>query len=160
MATDDKLAAMKAASKAEGSEEQQDRPETWKPEPGDMLAGTLVKGDRVMTQNGDARLMVIHDEETDKNWTVWCSGKMLRDAVIEKAPALGSLIVVEFHGKFPVQSNPSYSFNKYSVIVDETDFEYWDKIEARYRRKAQANESSARVESFNGSDDDELSAPF
>jgi len=140
------------------------RADTWKPSPGDMLAGTVVRGDHVMTSNGDARLIVIADEETDKEWTVWCSGKMLKDLVIEKAPALGSLIVVEFHGKFPVQSNPSYSFNKYTMEVGSTDFEYWDKITTAYRRKAAASVDSAQiqsVETFNGSgDDDDLEAPF
>ena len=157
MVTDEKLAAMKAASKAEAAKDTE-KAETWRPEPGDMLAGTLVRGDRIMTARGDSRIMVIHDEETDKDWTVWCSGKMLLDAVLEKAPAEGSLIVVEFHGKFPVQSNPSYSFNKYTVIVDETDFEYWDQIDKRFRRKAQANESTARVEQVESFGPDE--APF
>lgn len=156
-----KLEAMKKQGHEEGSATQEDRPTTWVPEPGDMLAGTLVKGDHVMTGNGDARLMVIHDEETDKNWTVWCSGKMLLDAVLEKAPAKDTLIVVEFHGKFPVQSNPSYSFNKYTVIVDESDFEYWDKITKLYRRKAANSAESAQIQTFNGSDDDDdLQAPF
>jgi len=81
MVTDEKLAAMKAASKAEAAKDTE-KAETWRPEPGDMLAGTLVRGDRIMTARGDSRIMVIHDEETDKDWTVWCSGKMLLDAVL------------------------------------------------------------------------------
>ena len=126
-----------------------------------MLAGTVVRGDHVMTTNGDARLIVIKDEDTDKEWTVWCSGKMLLDLVIEKAPALGSLIVVEFHGKFPVQSNPSYSFNKYTMEVGTSDFKYWDEITAKFRRKAAASADTAQVQTFNGSgDEDDLEAPF
>jgi len=155
----DRLKEMAKESHEEGDAEQA-RAETWKPEPGDMLAGTLVRGDHVMTTNGDARLLVVHDEATDQDWTVWCSGKMLKDAVIEKAPAKDGLIVVEFHGKFPVQSNPSYSFNKYTVIVDETDFEYWDGITKLYQRKAAASQDTAQIQTFNGSGDDDLSAPF
>jgi len=140
------------------------RADTWKPSPGDMLAGTVVRGDHIMTANGDARLLVIADEETDKEWTVWCSGKMLKDLVIEKAPALGSLIVVEFHGKFPVQSNPSYSFNKYTMEVATTDFAYWDKIDKAFHRKQAASVTETyggQVETFNGSGEDEdLEAPF
>ena len=152
----DRLDEMKAASTAKAAEEQKRAP-AWKPSEGDVLAGRITRIDHVMTSNGDSRLMVVKDVEDNEEKTVWCSGKMLLDLVLELAPPVGSLIVVEYHGKFPVQSNPSYSFNKYTMIVDEDpDFAAWDQVSAAYHRKANASANSAEIQTFDGPDE----APF
>lgn len=134
---EERIAALKAqANKGDGDE----RYPAWdvsKLDDGAVLAGVMIRGDHVMTRDGkDARLMIIEEVGTDERYTVWCSSKMLRDFVIEKAPPVGALIVIEYHGKFPVQSQPDRKFNKIVAVTDEDpDFKYWDGLREVMQRK-------------------------
>lgn len=106
---------------------------------GDMIAGLLERG--AMVPVGDRKelryLMEIRDHETKDLYTVWCGSFMLEQAVIEKAPKVGSLVVVQYHGKQQSSKDASRSFNVFTVEVEEADFEYWHKIEREARASQQ-----------------------
>ena len=134
--------AKKAVGDSDGNGEKE-YAETWKPEAGDMLAGTVVRGDFVPTSNGDTHLLVVRDDETGKEYTVWCSSYMLKQQVIDLAPAMGSLIVIAFHGKKQSKKDPSRSFNDYTMKVEKSDFEYWNQIMKRHFARQQLADTSS-----------------
>ena len=105
----------------------------------DMLAGTLERGDKVWIESrGEPTyLMEIRDHETNELNTVWCSSYMLNEAVIEKAPAQGSLVVVQYHGKEQIKSGRS--MHVFTVEVERKDFDYWLDIDRAYNRKRAAH---------------------
>ena len=142
------LASLKTKKDEQDAVDSERHP-AWKPGEGDILAGEMIRGGHVMTSNGDARFMVVEDDATGDKYTVWCSGKALMDFVLEKAPPAGSLVVIEFHGKVPLVSDPSKSFNKFSTICDsDPDFPYWDNISRAYYAKANASANTAEVQTF------------
>ncbi len=159
-ATADPFGDLKKESTSRAEESTEDKPETWNSglEAGDLLEGYVIKGDYVMTGTGKAaRLLVIKEADSDKEWTVWCSSKMLLDALLAEAPAKGSPIVIEFHGKFPVTSAPDRHYNKFTLVATDHDFEYWKEIHQRYRNRAEASASSAEIQTADG--DDSFRAP-
>lgn len=159
--TDDtaaRIAALKAKGEAEAEQAKKPREETinWNQnlQEGDMIAGVMERGAIVNMDDGPRHLMEIRDHETGDLYTVWCSSFMLREAVIEKAPKVGSLVVVEFHGKQPSQKDPSRSFNLFTLEAEESDFEYWAEL-SRQAFSAKATVQAAPTPSF-GPDE----APF
>jgi len=133
----DWLETAKKESEAESEVTEKEYAPTWKPDEGDMLAGTVIKGDYLMTSNGEAHMLVVQDEETKQEYTVWCSSYMLKQAVIDLAPAEGSLIVIQFHGKKQSKKDTSRSYNHYTMQVERSDFTYWDEIFKRFRARAE-----------------------
>ena len=137
-----RIAALKAMGEdsAEKAVEEREPSKNWNKgvKEGDMLAGTLVRGDKVWieSRNEPTYLMEIRDHETKELYTVWCSAYMLNEAVIEKAPAENSLVVVEYHGKQEIGNGRT--MNVFTVEVEAKDFPYWTEIDLAYNRKQAA----------------------
>ena len=74
-------------------------PETWKPLPGDILAGTLVRYEKVNSQSGPATVAVINDENSGRLFSVWLTPTVLRSEfdkmMFDNAAAKGAHCVDE-----------------------------------------------------------------
>ncbi|MDA2927996.1 hypothetical protein MYX78_12335, partial [Acidobacteria bacterium AH-259-G07] len=53
-------------------------PESWKPDIGDILVGTLVRYDSGYTDYGEYLIAVIQDDETGEKRSVWLLHEVLR----------------------------------------------------------------------------------
>ncbi|MEN8233753.1 MAG: hypothetical protein ABFR89_02380 [Actinomycetota bacterium] len=111
-------------------------------EEGSMLAGIMEYGDKIYKEGWESPryIMAIRDHETAELYTVWCSAYMLNEAVIQKAPAKGSLVVVQYHGKEQLQNGRS--MHVFSVETESTDFEYWENLDRAFNKK-QAQKAAA-----------------
>lgn len=111
--------------------------DTWRPEAGDTLEGTVVRGGYVLTSNSETpvHLLVITDRETDKDYTVWCSATVLKGLVMDLAPKPGSKIVIQYEGKVPTKSGDR-TYGKWNMAVEATDFPYWHDLVSTYHQKA------------------------
>ena len=162
--TDDvqaRIDALKAKGEAEAEESAKPREETinWNQglQEGDMIAGILERGAMVpVGANKELRhLMEIRDHETKDLYTVWCGSFMLAQQVIDKAPKVGSLVVVQYHGKQESNKTPGRMFNVFSIEAETSDFEYWNEMTKAAYAKQQATPTVVPAVSF-GPDE----APF
>jgi len=140
---------------------------TWWPpknsEGGDMLGGTLVKGYYRTGYEGKGvdAVLVIKDRKTDEVYSVGCGTRLLKDYVIELAPAEGALVALQYDG-YVQALNSDRKFKKFIMRVDgKPDFDYWHTLYQAYQKKQQMGaveggfEASPSSESFGPSD-----APF
>ncbi len=70
-------------------------PDSWRPNVGDMLVGTVIRYDRGRTKHGDAPICVIRDEVTDEPRSVWLLHTVLRDEFKEQRPRVGESIGIK-----------------------------------------------------------------
>ncbi len=117
----------------------------WKYKKQPVLQGRIVQGARfpTNTQKGYAITIEVAELGTDEVYNVWCSGKILEDWIMAEAPAVGTLVYIEFLGKEPVQANPSHHYNNFSVRAQESDFDYWHKIHNGYHALVKAKQEAA-----------------
>jgi len=158
----DAIAALKKKGEAEAEEKSKPREESknWNKgrQEGDMLAGLLVRGDKVQIKGredeGPTYLMEIRDHETGELFTVWCGNYQLKQAVIDKAPAKDKLVVVQYHGRQPLDGGKT--MNVYTVEPEEEDFEYWRGIDEAFWKKQQDKPAAPVARTQFGPDE----APF
>lgn len=149
--TDEWFGEAQKAMKKEMDEDDGERYDAWKPDEGAILQGTLVQRKILptATDKGYSRMIVVEeegvsdDEGNPQRWTVWCSSKALEDAIVEYAPAIGSLIAIQFHGKVPLKSDPSRSFNRYTMRVQEEDHAGWQDMWTRFHHRREAKIAEA-----------------
>ena len=172
--TDD-VAAKIAALKAKGDEsaekamEEREESTNWNKvaEEGDMLAGVMERGAIVPIPDDSGNpqprhLMEIRDAETGKLFTVWCSSYVLKQRIIDVAPAEGTLVVVQYHGK-QVNEKTGRTFKLHSLEADQTDHAYWNGLMRSYmaKQEAKAASSGGARSLYNGSGSGvDLEAPF
>ena len=110
-----------------------------------VLQGKVIKGDRFPTRTDKGYSIIIEVAEigTDEVFTVWCSSKLLEDWIMSEAPAIGSLVYLEFHGKQEVQSDTSRKYNLFSARAQTADHEYWHKIHQSYFATLKAKQEAA-----------------
>lgn len=137
----------------------EERGEKWDPKPGDALVGTLVDGRWQGTKYGLSRLLTIREDETDKLYAVWCSSRILADAIAEKAPAVGSVIGIKYIGTKTSKSSGN-EYKDYAVHVTESDFEHWQNSmsvakqkEEEYASRQSQQRTKPKVE-YSGPDTD------
>lgn len=110
----------------------------WEPKSGDQLSGFIMKTG--WYDGGDyepSMWLLVKDEEGDAT-RVYCP-TVLRNQVLEEAPAIGSGIAIRYEGKKPVASNPKRSYHAHTfVLVPDSDgnvkrdHAYW-KMHGTYR---------------------------
>ena len=132
------------AAETEGENAGKDR-NVWDYKKQAVLQGKVIKGDRFPTRTDKGYSIIIEVAEigTDQVYTVWCSSKLLEDWIMSEAPAVGSLVYIEFLGKQPVQSDSSRKYNLFSVRAQVSDHPYWHKIHQAYHEKAKAKQEEA-----------------
>jgi hypothetical protein len=115
---------------------------SWNPEEGDILTGILVSGDKVPTKYGPAKIMNIKDKDGDV-WTVWCTPTMLLSQLDDKAPAKGKGVSVKYGGMREPKTVGGNRYKTYTLVVQETDHQYWLEITKAFRlREDEAMQSS------------------
>ncbi len=152
-------AALAAEMKKKMADGGDANPPTWKPEPGEELIGTLEKADYVGTRNGPAHLMQIKVLDTDDVVTVWCSQMVLKNQVLDLAPAVGAVVVIIFEGKKDNKEG-TRQYNSYQMQASESDFELWSRVT---REGAERIKLKAEIAGPTGSgvvDEDDLEAPY
>ena len=118
---DDLLAAKKAAN-----EEARDSTQ-WDPAPGEKIVGVLLKADVLPTRHGPSLLLVIRNTggptggvEEGESASVWAGRTVLRGELMREAPALQSILAIQFEGKIEGKSGGN-SYYGYTVIVVDPD---------------------------------------
>ena len=135
-------------------------PPTWKPEPGEELIGTLEKADYVGTRNGPAHLMQIKILDTEDVVTVWCSQMVLKNQVLDLAPAEGAVVVIIFEGKKDNKEG-TRQYNSYQMQASESDFELWSRVTREGAEKIKLKAEIAGPSAGSGVvDEDDLEAPY
>jgi hypothetical protein len=91
-----------------------DESESWAPEPGDKIEGTIVRKDTVLTQYGDRPLLEIDADGGRK--TVWC-GTTVLGRLYEKAK-VGYFVSLTYEGEV---ENPKSgrTYKNYAVDLDD-----------------------------------------
>jgi len=141
-------AARKAVEDKEESDSKISDAEVWKPGEGEILVGTLLEAKYVDTSYGPAHLMQIETPE-DGVMTVWCSSKMLKDAVLDQAPAVGTWVSIKYGGKKEPKTEGGRAYNAYYMQCGEADFEYWHNLS----RKTSNEEASEQTTTDDGNED-------
>lgn len=98
-----------------------DWPPAWKPEPGDVLVGTVERYDIGQTQYGPVRTCTIRTDQGER-LAIWLSTTVLLDQFRRERPKPGERIGVKYLGK-----HPEHGYHRYRLIVDrpqqEADFD-------------------------------------
>ena len=100
--------------------------EEWMPESGDSLRGIFLKATQVDTQDGPSYVCIVLEIDSGDSLKVWASRKLLKEAMVDIAPAPGSMIVIKYDGLVEVPEG--FDFHMYKVAAEKTDPDYWDKI--------------------------------
>lgn len=87
-------------------------PESWRPEPGDVLVGRVAHYDRGVTPYGEVRTCVL-EEDNGQRWTVWLSSTVLLELFKRERPQVGERIGLKYLGK-----HPEHGYHRYRLIVD------------------------------------------
>jgi hypothetical protein len=148
MADYDDVDAMLAAKK-EANEQARDS-EQWDPVAGEKIVGVLIKVEIVKTRRGPSLLLVMRNtmNETtggigpNESTAIWGSRKVLQGEFFREAPALGSLVAIQFEGKVKAQQGGNDYFGYTVIVVDPDDDpklrnrELWEGIEAQLDRSS------------------------
>lgn len=86
---------------------------TWKPEPGQFVAGEIVQRHTHDGENGPAVILTLNDE-VEGEVAIWCSNVKLKGFIEQESPEIGDVIGVKYLGK---QKNPKTGrmFNDFAV---------------------------------------------
>jgi len=145
----------------------------WRPEEGDTLKGTLLQVDAVITRYGTAFKIYVSEHATGEVFQVFASHSMLKEELLAHAPSVGKGLVIRYDGK----AEGEYGKQTYYVVVeriaDPDDeaarkaaaravfIDAVDRAETMKKMKDQkAKPDRDPAPAFNGSSDDELTAPF
>lgn len=127
----------KAEESAEAGPDEQHPAFKWK-EKGQVLKGTMTDIRVQGTKDGRINLLATIDEHgTDKTWALWVgdSPKVLKDAMEDAAPAIGSLIYIHYDGKRDTKDG-NRSYHVHTVQAETQDFEFWSKLLVERSHKA------------------------
>lgn len=143
--------------------------EDWKPDEGDVIAGTLVEGRNINTKYGPTYIMAVKTED-DEIVNVWCGSKMLRQALLLAMPAVGGGVIVKYEGKTEGKKNNWHQYYMNAEPhADAAAFEKWSAFWIHLERVSAASATEKKTvvpidPAFNGSatgtSQAELEAPF
>lgn len=132
--TDEWLDDDKGLEKAQTEQEALADAETWTPEPGDVLKGTVLSGRRISSEYGALNIISIVDK--DKTiWNVWCGRTILRGLVGELYPKPGKGIKIKYVGLKQPKKTGGNAFHFYVMEVQESDKGYWEDIVSDFETK-------------------------
>jgi len=105
---------------------------------GQVLKGTMTDIRVQGTKDGRINLLATVDEHgTDDTYALWVgdSPKVLKDAMEDAAPAVGSLIYISYQGKRDTKDG-TRSYHVHTVQAETQDFEFWSKLLVERAHKA------------------------
>ena len=90
--------------------------ETWKPLAGEVLVGRVAKQEVVDGQFGPQTQVLMIEEETERQLTVYIGRKSLVEGWEKEKPQVGDRVAIKYHGEVPTKSGGT--FHVYKVMVD------------------------------------------
>jgi hypothetical protein len=137
--------------------------EDWKPEAGDTLIGRVQQISAVITKYGLALKVWVQDTDGDM-WQVFGSASMFKEEFVNAAPMVGFGIAIRYDGKPEGQ----YARALWYISTEPHDeaearkeiFSIIEQAEKLAAAKPKQEERDDPPPVFNGSSDDELTAPF
>lgn len=87
-------------------------PESWKPDPGDILEGILVRYEEMDAGHGPKKIAIIDEQATDKFRAVWLSPKVLFSEFEKHCPRPGEHIAIK---RF---ADHEKGYKVYKLVVD------------------------------------------
>jgi len=90
---------------------------TWSPEAGDLLKGKLIGVKYINTKFGWTYLIHVMDAK-EQVWDVWCGRTVLKNRLLEEAPALGKGIAIKYHG---MKEGKEFKFHDYTLSAEPQD---------------------------------------
>jgi|TARA_B100000315_G_C14214328_1_gene423542 hypothetical protein len=87
-------------------------PESWRPEPGEVLVGTVVRFDKASTPYGDRDIVVVHDEDRGVDVGVWLIHTVLIEAFRQQQPGVGDRLAIK---RF---DDHEKGYKRYRLVVD------------------------------------------
>lgn len=85
----------------------------WTPEPGEAIAGEVIRYEKVTTKIGEGQLLQIKSETNDEIIDIWCA-TVLRRNLDAKNVQPGDSVGIKFHG---IPEGKKYK--DFSVIVEK-----------------------------------------
>ena len=92
-----------------------DYPEAWRPEPGDVLVGRLVRYDKAKTPYGERDIAVVHDEDLDTDISVWLIHTVLIGEFKEQQPKVGDRLAIK---RF---TDSQKGYRRYTLVVERQE---------------------------------------
>jgi hypothetical protein len=93
-------------------------PPLWDPDEGEQLLGTLVRYETRFSQkmNGDVRVAVVEDIDSDDTWSVFLSRSVLKNEFDKQSPRPGDTVGIKYHGRKTAR-NGGMEYHHYSLRV-------------------------------------------
>lgn len=132
--------------------------ESWRPEPGDKLVGTVVE---VSTFQGDYQPYPVIEVEKDDGtvWAFHAYHTVAKNEIARLEPAEGDKIGIKYFGKVKTKPGSKYdSYEKYAIKVQKASGEVpdapdWKAMKAE--TDAELDEAEKLRQSFPGATDEE-----
>jgi hypothetical protein len=105
-----------------------EHPESWRPEPGDVLVGTFVRRDSgVSSYDGKTYTIVVIRDENGVEHGVWAFHTALRQQLSAARPKPGEAIALRYRGK---RQGANATYHDWRVAVDrEQSEDDWSDLE-------------------------------
>jgi hypothetical protein len=109
------------------SEVARDFPESWRPQPGDVLVGEYVRRDTgTSSYDGSTVPILVLRDEAGKEWGAWVFHTVLRQQLAAKRPRVGELVAIRYEGKR--QGAGGSTYHCYRVAVEREGGEWTDDL--------------------------------
>ncbi len=132
----------------------------WKPEEGDILAGTLLEGKLISSQYGPLYLMFVEDRD-EVVWSVMCGNATLKNALLDQTPKPGNGVSIKFDGMKKATKPGGNDYKAFYLACEASDHEYWLEVAQTFAMKQQeANMGSGQGREAGPAPDPSLSDPF
>lgn len=95
-----------------------DWPPCWRPKPGDILVGRVLRYDQATTTYGDVRTVIVEKEDGTGKVSIFLSQEVLRREFERQKPKAGERIGVKFGGR-----HESKGYNLWALICDREETE-------------------------------------
>jgi len=92
-----------------------DWPPAWRPEPGDVLVGRVIRYDIGHTVYGPVRTVTI-ERDTGERVAVWLSSTVLLNEFAKQKPKPGERLGLKYLGK-----HPELGYHRYRLLVDRDE---------------------------------------
>lgn len=97
----------------------------WKPTEGDVLRGYVRGVDYpYVPAASEHRYVMTVEDENGEFVAVWLSQTVLKNRIMDAAPAKDTPIVIIYEGKLPTKDG-NRTYNAYSVNCIDSDFQWW-----------------------------------
>lgn len=91
-------------------------PPSWRPNPGAIISGTLIRYSSATTAYGRATIAVIEDEASGERISVWLIHTVLKNEFQKQRPEPGERLAIKYFGVVDAAN-----YHRYKLLVDRPD---------------------------------------